>query len=95
MADVNLPEVLAELTEAVDAYACALLQNDIEALNELFWSSPLTVRYGASELLYGHDAIARFRLDRGPIDQRRTRCNTRITTFGRDFATANTEYVPQ
>jgi hypothetical protein len=44
--------------------------------------------------LYGHDAIARFRIDRGAVDQRRIRRNTRITTFGRDFGIANTEYIP-
>lgn len=94
MVEVNIPEVLAEMTEAFAAYERALVGNDIEALNELFWQSPLTLRYGVRELLYSHAEIARFRRERGPIDQRRTLRNTRITTFGRDFATANTEFIP-
>lgn len=92
--EVNIPEVVAQVTSAFEAYERALVGNDIAALNEMFWRSPLTLRYGVAELLYSHDEIARFRIARGPIDQRRTLRNTRITTFGRDFATADTEYLP-
>ena len=92
--DVNLPEVVAELTAAFQAYERALVGNDIETLNMLFWDSALTMRYGVKEILYGHAEIARFRIERGAIDQRRTLRNTRITTFGRNMGTANTEYVP-
>ena len=91
---VNEPQALAELTAAFEAYERALLGNDIEGLNRLFWESPLTLRYGVRELLYSHAEIAKFRRDRGAIDQRRTLRNTRLTTFGRDFGTANTEYLP-
>ena len=96
MLEVDLPDVLAELTAAFDRYERALIGNDIAALNELFWESPQTLRYGAraSELLYGHAEIAAFRIRRGPIDQRRTLRNRRITTFGRDFGAANVEFVP-
>jgi len=94
MLEVNIPEVLAELKEEFDAYEHALIGNDIEGLNRLFWDSPLTLRYGTRELLYSHAEIARFRIERGPIDQRRVLRNTRITTFGRDFGVANTEYLP-
>lgn len=93
MPETNIPQVLAEMTQAFAAYEKALLGNDIEGLNALFWESPLTLRYGVRELLYSHAEIAKFRRDRGPIDQRRTLRNTRITTFGRDFATANTEFI--
>lgn len=89
-----MPEVLAEVTEMFQTYERALLGNDIAKLNDLFWNSELTMRYGTRELLYSHAEIARFRIERGPIDQRRTLRNVRITTFGRDFATANTEYLP-
>jgi hypothetical protein len=94
MVDVNIPEVLAEVSAAFAAYERALVGNDLEGLNALFWDSQLTLRYGAGETLYGHAQIAEFRRRRGPIDQRRTLRNTRITTFGRDFATANTEFMP-
>jgi hypothetical protein len=94
MPQVNIPEVVAEMDAAFASYERALLDNDIEGLNRLFWESPLTLRYGVRELLYSHADIAKFRRDRGPVDQRRALRNTRITTFGRDFATANTEYIP-
>jgi AtzH-like len=94
MFQVNIPEVLADLTSAFDAYERALIESDIETLNALFWKSECTVRYGVRELLYGHDEIARFRIERGAIDQRRSLRNVCITTFGRDFGTANTEYLP-
>jgi hypothetical protein len=86
--------VRAELEAAFAAYETALLANDIETLNRLFWSSPLTLRYGVRELQYSHRQIADFRTQRGAIDQRRTLRNTRITTFGQDFGVASTEYTP-
>ena len=95
MVEVDIPEVRAELEAAFAAYEAALLANDIETLNRLFWESPLTLRYGVRELQYSHREIADFRRERGAIDQRRTLRNTRITTFGRDFGVANTEYMPK
>jgi hypothetical protein len=94
MLEVDIPDVLEELRQAFESYERALVDNDIEGLNALFWDSELTLRYGVRELLYSHAEIARFRRERGPVDQRRTLRNTRLTTFGRDFGVANTEYVP-
>jgi len=94
MLEIDIPEVHAELEGAFVAYEAALLANDIETLNRLFWDSPLTLRYGVRELQYSHQEIADFRRKRGAIDQRRTLTNTRITTFGRDFGVASTEYIP-
>jgi len=94
MVDIDTPKARAELEAAFAAYEAALLANDIEALNRLFWQSPLTLRYGVRELQYSHAEIADFRRRRGPINQRRALRNTRITTFGQDFGVANTEYLP-
>jgi hypothetical protein len=95
MLEINIPEVLAELTEAFEAYERALIDNDIAAVNELFWHNPDTVRFGArdSERQYGYAEIAEFRLKRGPVDQRRTLHNRRIMTFGSNFGVATVEYV--
>lgn len=94
MLDVDIPEVVAEVTAAFEAYEIALVSNDIEAVNRLFRDSPLTVRYGTREheRHYSHAEIARFRRQRGPVNQARRLKNTRITTFGRDFGVTNTEY---
>ena len=92
MLEINLPDVVAEVRTIFERYERALLSNDVETLTELFWDGPLTVRYGVGENLYGSDQITAFRRNRktGPFD--RALSNTVITTFGRDFATANTEY---
>jgi hypothetical protein len=83
------------LTAAFEAYERALTSNDIEAVNLLFRDSPLTLRYGTREheRHYSHAEIAAFRRQRGPVNQERVLQNTRITTFGRDFGIANTEYL--
>lgn len=58
--EINLPDVLAEVTTAFYRYEKALTGNDIEVLDALFWHDERTVRYGASENLYGIEQIALF-----------------------------------
>jgi len=91
--EINLPDVVAEVTAAFERYEAALVNNDVAVLDELFWNSPHTVRYGATENLYGYEAIAQFRQGRSPLNLARTLQNTVITTYGQDFATANAEFV--
>lgn len=90
--EINLPDVVAEVTAQFKRYETALVTNDVDTLNALFWKNTLTLRYGMNENLYGHDAIAGFRAARSPAGLARTTSNTVITTYGRDFATANTEF---
>ena len=90
---INDPDVVRAVTAAFLAYETALIDNDVETLSALFWKSPLTIRFGVTENLYGHDAITAFRHSRPAIDLRRTLSETVITTYGSDFATANTEFV--
>jgi hypothetical protein len=92
MIAINIPEVLAEVTEAFQAYERALVGNDLAVLDQLFWQSELTLRFGVAENLYGYEAIAKFRATRSPIDLTRDLMNTKITTYGRDIASANTEF---
>ncbi|MCI3135157.1 oxalurate catabolism protein HpxZ [Phenylobacterium aquaticum] len=89
---INDPQILAEVTAAFQAYEVALGDNDIAALDALFWRSDHTLRYGVGENLYGFDAIARFRRERPGGSPPRTLANTVITSFGADMATANTEF---
>lgn len=90
--EINLPEVLAEVTLAFERYEVALVNNDVAVLDELFWNSPHTLRYGATENLYGYDAICEFRASRPSTGLARALGKTVITTYGVDFATANTEF---
>ena len=89
---VNIPETLAEMTAAFAAYERALMANDLGALQALFWNSPLTIRFGPGQNLYGIEAITAFRAGRTGGSPQRTLANTVITTFGTDYATANTEF---
>jgi len=89
---LNLPEIVAEVTGAFERYEKALNENDQAVLNELFWDSPHTLRYGINEQLYGYAAIKGFRANRPAIDLRRDLLKVVITTYGRDLATASCEY---
>ena len=89
---VNIPEVVAEVTAAFERYEVALVTNDVAVLDELFWNSPHTLRFGATENLYGYEAICEFRASRPSSGLVRTLGKTVITTYGTDFATANTEF---
>ncbi len=92
MMEINLPDVLEEVLEQFARYEQALTGNDVAVLDELFWRSPVTLRYGLGENLYGFDAIAAFRSARPAVGLDREVLRTVITTFGRDFATANIEF---
>ncbi|MDM0015714.1 oxalurate catabolism protein HpxZ [Variovorax sp. J22P168] len=89
---VNLPEVIAEVIAACERYEDALVHNKVEVLDELFWQSPHTLRYGATENLYGYDEIQAFRAARPSQGLAREVLRTVITSYGRDFATANLEF---
>ncbi len=73
MVEVNIPEVLAEVSAAFAAYERALVGNDIEGLNGLFWDSPLTLRYGAGILRARKCLNYRNRLRCRDAKRRRTR----------------------
>ena len=90
--EINLPDVLAEVSAQFARYEAALTSNDVAVLDELFWDSPHTLRYGATENLYGHEAIRAFRASRPSQGLARELLRTVITTYGRDFATANCEF---
>jgi hypothetical protein len=92
MMDINLPDVVAEVRAAFERYEHALVTNDVQVLDELFWRSPHTIRYGATENLYGYAEIQAFRAARPSKGLARTLSRTVITTYGHDAATANTEF---
>lgn len=96
MPELNIPEVVAEVTAAFQRYDDALATNDVAVLDDSFWEHEFTLRYGVGENLYGHAEIAAFRAARktSELKARARRLEkVVITTFGRDFATANTHYV--
>jgi Protein of unknown function (DUF3225) len=88
--EIDLPEIVAEVTAAFERYERALMANDVAALNQIFRADPRTIRYGVGENLYGHAAIAGFRAARSPVGLARTLSRTVITTYGRDVGVAST-----
>lgn len=90
--DINLPDVLEEVAAAFARYEKALTGNDVEELDALFWHDARTVRYGASENLYGIEQIRAFRAARPSAGLDRQLQNTVITSYGRDMAVASTEF---
>jgi hypothetical protein len=87
---VDLPDVVAEVTEQFARYEKALVANDVAVLDELFRADPRTLRYGIAENLYGYDAIMAFRAARSSAGLMRRTAKTVITAYGRDTAVAST-----
>jgi len=87
---IDLPDVLAEVTAQFERYEKALVSNDVAVLNELFRKDARTLRYGIGENLYGYDEIAAFRAARSPVGLMRKIAKTVITSYGRDTAVAST-----
>jgi len=90
--NIDRPAILNEVRAAFYRYEQALISNDIAVLDELFWDDARTVRYGASENLYGIERIRAFRNARPSQGLERLLDNTTITTYGDDMAVASTEF---
>ena len=70
--EIDLPEVVAEVTAAFNRYEKALVTNDVAVLDDTFRDDARTIRYGMAEILYGFDEIAAFRAARAPVGLART-----------------------
>ena len=90
--EIDLPEVVAEVTAAFERYEKALVSNDVATLDAIFRNDPRTIRYGGAEILYGYAEIAAFRAARSPAGLARTLSKTVISTYGRDHGVASTLY---
>jgi hypothetical protein len=90
--EINDPEIVAELAALYPKYEAALMSNDIETMQCLFWSSPYVVRFGATENLHGIDEIAAFRAARPAANLARRITRLDISTFGNDFGCVHLEF---
>ena len=91
--EVNRPEIVDEITLLFEAYEAALVDKNIEVLDNTFWDSEHTIRYSMHENGYGFDEIHQHRVSRkkGPgIKEERRRLE--ILTLGDRFATVNLEF---
>jgi Protein of unknown function (DUF3225) len=89
---INDPETVAELAAIYPQYETALVNNDIETMQRLFWASPHVVRFGATENLHGIEEIAAFRATRLPVNLARRIICLDISTFGKDFGCVHLEF---
>ena len=91
--EIDNPQALAEVTASFKRYQDAIIANDIDVMNELFWNDSHTLRYGTGENLYGHEEIAAYRSARNPAGLAREVTKTVVTAYGKDFATTNIEFT--
>jgi hypothetical protein len=89
---INDPATVAELQQLYPRYEEALVNNDVETLTAMFWSSPYAIRFGAGENLYGVDEIEAFRKSRPAVGLARSTVRLEIVTFGTDFGSITLEF---
>ncbi|MFT8676677.1 MAG: oxalurate catabolism protein HpxZ [Acetobacter sp.] len=85
-------QTLHDVTLCADAYEKALADNDLQALDAMFWDGPQTVRYGVGENLYGAAEIAAFRRARSGGSPPRTVLRRVVTPIGTDSAVVSLEF---
>ena len=89
----NIPEIVEEVRERFEAYEQALIDLDVDALDDSFWNSALTIRLAMNEHGYGFDQIHQFRVARKPGPGiKETRLRLDILTLGRDYASVSLEF---
>jgi hypothetical protein len=89
----NIPHVVEEVRGLFERYERALVDKDVDVLDDTFWRSPHTIRLAHAEHGFGFDAIHAFRVARLPgpgTKERRIRLD--ILSLGEDFATVNLVY---
>ncbi len=89
---LNDPGTLAELEALCVRYERALMANNLDELDAMFWQSPHVVRLGVGENLHGIEAIAAFRAARPGGSPQREVLRTSISAFGTDFGVINIEF---
>jgi hypothetical protein len=89
---INEPDILAELKRCHELYERALLANDADALDGLFWDSSHALRFGVTENLHGAEEIRAFRRARPNINLAREIQRLDITSFGDSAGIVNLEF---
>ncbi|MBW4519668.1 MAG: oxalurate catabolism protein HpxZ [Scytolyngbya sp. HA4215-MV1] len=89
---INNATIVAELTDLYLQYETALCTNDLATMDALFWHTPEVVRFGATENLYGIEAIRNFRQNRPTVNLQREIAHLQVVTFGQDTASVTVEF---
>jgi len=91
--EIDLPEVVDEVTRQFWAYEKAFMANDVEALIGFFWADERLTRYGIADRQLGMVQMQAFRRASPAPDFTRTIENLRVTAFGDASAVAYCEFV--
>ena len=90
---VNLPEVVAEITKIFHEYEHALMTNEVEKLNQYFWQDERVTRYGIGDRQCGIKELVAYRQSIPAPDFTRTLENLRVITFDQSTAICQVEFV--
>jgi hypothetical protein len=90
--EINRPDVVADVSRAFAAYESALVAGEPDRIVDFFWQSPETVRYGIADHQVGIEEQRTWRWAQAPLPAGRRLRDTRITTFGTDYAVVNTMF---
>lgn len=86
----DLPEVVAEVTVAFEAYERALVARDLETIGSCFASGPAVVRFGVADRQRGAEELAAWRASQQPLPPGRALFETSVGTFGNTFGVVTT-----
>ncbi|GAA0227723.1 oxalurate catabolism protein HpxZ [Cryptosporangium japonicum] len=91
--EIDHPEVVAEVLAAFRAYEDALVRDDRAGILRWFWDAEETVRFGVADRQNGVDELRAWRAEQPPVPPGRTLAETRVTTFGTDYAVVTTLFT--
>ena len=89
----NIPEVVEEVRDLFERYEQALIDKNLDVLDNSFWNTPHTIRLAHYEHGYGFDRIHAHRVARPPgpgTKEKRLRLD--ILTIGRNIAIVTLVY---
>ncbi|TQS46302.1 oxalurate catabolism protein HpxZ [Cryptosporangium phraense] len=91
--EVDRPEIVAEVRAAFSSYEDALQRDDRATILGWFWDAPETVRFGIADRQNGVEELRAWRAAQPPVPLGRTLTETRVTTFGADYAVVTTLFT--
>ncbi len=76
--EVNLPEVVGEVSAEFEKYERALVGRDLVAMKSSFSSSPEVVRFGIADRQRGPEELAQWRANQPPLPPGRLLSETAV-----------------
>jgi hypothetical protein len=83
----------AEVTVLFEAYERALLANDVDAMDAVFWDDPRVVRFGIGEVQVGSEAIRAWRRSAVPVPASRRIVSRHVLALAPDVVSVDVTFV--